>query len=377
MAPLKRLAQLIERQIVDDEYRTHITTIALSILFTLVAIVMCVVNIVTKQYSLLMSVAIFGVVSLGLSIVNIFLPKTQKVCEIIFVIDVIFLFSFFLLSGGVDANVTYDPEVGIEGFSTYWILLLPILGMLAFGFVKGSILSAIMFVILILFLWTPLGDMIRSLEIFKNITYSPTPAFKTRFNLVYMAAYFAGALLELIRYFTAKKLLTISNLYKNSANTDSLTQLNNQTYVANYMKSIKSHVKVGDKFGCFFIDIDNFKNFNEEYNHLVGNEVLKAVASVFRITDEADLVARWGGDEFIMFFIGYNADQLYEIGEKVRARVEALRFNDYPDIRITISIGIKYETITKIFNIDNIIYKADSRLAIAKSEGKNKVIFKN
>lgn len=362
MSKFKKFSDYLEARIVKDEYRQRFTLCCISFFFVLVSLFMCVVNIVTKQYLLLTFVAIFGGISLLNGILDTFVPRAHKFSEIILMVDTIMLFTYFLITGGT------------EGFSTYWITLLPILGMLVFGLKKGTIYSAVMFVILIVMLWLPTGDMIR--ESFGDYAYTPTQAFKTRFNFVYVASYLSGSMLELIRWYTARKLVSVSNLYKTSANTDTLTQINNQTYVADYIKNIEDHVNPCDKFGCFFMDIDNFKNFNEDYNHLVGNEVLKAVAAEFKKTGQADLVARWGGDEFIMFFRGYNEAELQAIAEDVRSRVEMLRFEENPEIRITISIGIKYEVVGNNFNIDNIIYAADARLATAKIEGKNRVINK-
>ena len=166
MSLIKSLAALIERQIVDDEYRNHITTIGLCLLFTIVAVVMCLVNLITKQYVLFTAVLIFGIISLSISILNIFVPKSQKVCEIIFMVSSISLFTFFLITGGVQTDGAND--VPSEGFSTYWILIVPMLGMLAFGLLKGTIYSGVMFLILIIFLWTPLGDLIRNIDFLKD-----------------------------------------------------------------------------------------------------------------------------------------------------------------------------------------------------------------
>lgn len=359
MSKMKKVLNYFEAKIVNEEYRQRLTLIVLSFFFAVVSIVMCIVNIFTKQYILLTFVGIFGAISLLNGILDALNPKTHKFCEIILMVDTLLLFTYFLITGGT------------EGFSTYWITLLPVLGMLVFGFRKGTIYSGVMLLILIFMLWIPTGDMIR--KSFGDYAYTPTNAFKTRFILVYIASYFAGAVLELIRYFTAKKLVGVSNLYKTAANVDTLTQINNQTYVADYIKNVKSHVKLGDRFGCFFMDIDNFKHFNEEYNHLIGNEVLKAIANEFKKTSQADLVARWGGDEFIMFFIGYNEDELIAIAENLRKRIEKVRIDEVPEIRITISIGIVHEQVEDNFNIDNVIYVADSRLANAKSKGKNQV----
>lgn len=121
-------------------------------------------------------------------------------------------------------------------------------------------------------------------------------------------------------------------------------------------------------------DIDNFKHANDTYGHPAGDVILKEVASIIQSKcRQMDVVGRYGGEEFIVMLSGAKGKDASDVGEKIRAAVEAKKFK-FGDVTYstTISIGVVQYTNEK--SKDELIARADKALYNAKKTGKNKVV---
>ncbi len=119
-----------------------------------------------------------------------------------------------------------------------------------------------------------------------------------------------------------------------------------------------------------FMDIDHFKKINDTHGHAVGDEVLKAFAKLItKNIRSTELVARWGGEEFILACPNSNLQEMYDLAEKLRAMTEMYSWPD--GIRVTCSFGVAQmeEESTSQF-----IQRADAALYSAKRHGRNKVV---
>jgi len=122
------------------------------------------------------------------------------------------------------------------------------------------------------------------------------------------------------------------------------------------------------------IDIDNFKQFNDTYGHLQGDEALKSVAQLLRDNiRRIDVAARYGGEEFVLILPETNAEQALEAGEKIRRGIEAQCIPyDRSQLQVTVSIGvatIPYHALEK----KSLIASADEALYTSKRNGKNRI----
>ena len=120
-------------------------------------------------------------------------------------------------------------------------------------------------------------------------------------------------------------------------------------------------------------DIDNFKQANDTYGHPAGDIILKEVAHLIQSKcRQIDVVGRYGGEEFIVMLSGAREKDAADVGEKIRAAVEAKNFK-FGDVTYstTISLGVAQYKDEK--NKDELIEKADKALYSAKKTGKNKV----
>jgi diguanylate cyclase (GGDEF)-like protein len=118
-------------------------------------------------------------------------------------------------------------------------------------------------------------------------------------------------------------------------------------------------------------DIDDFKDVNDEYGHLLGDRVLQGVASeVERISRVEDPVCRIGGEEFAVILLGQSASDAQLFAERIRHTVTALSFP--MDTHVTVSVGLA-EVPANASTPRDLFACADLALRTAKAEGKNRV----
>ncbi len=161
---------------------------------------------------------------------------------------------------------------------------------------------------------------------------------------------------------------------KDLALNDPLTGLPNRRYIESFLNSkMNEFFSLGIPFGVAFMDIDKFKEFNDNYGHDVGDEVLKMVAKTFRgVVRSNDLIGRWGGEEFLAAFSGVDEESLCNVSEKLRALIERASLKKGGEsLKVTISIGSTL--FTEEDTIETVISRADALLYKSKSEGRNKV----
>ncbi|RXJ76119.1 hypothetical protein CRV03_10165 [Arcobacter sp. F155] len=163
-----------------------------------------------------------------------------------------------------------------------------------------------------------------------------------------------------------------SNLLEYQANHDQLTGLfNRQKFNEIFKKEIKREKRYNNNLSLIIFDIDNFKNFNDDFGHNVGDEVLKIISKVLlENIREHDSVARWGGEEFLVLLPQTDELGARNVAEKIRKAIESYKRDDIPR-QITASFGV-----TRFKEDDNetsVLKKADDALYKAKKEGKNRV----
>jgi diguanylate cyclase (GGDEF)-like protein len=119
-------------------------------------------------------------------------------------------------------------------------------------------------------------------------------------------------------------------------------------------------------------DIDQFKRLNDEFGHLLGDEVLRQVSSIFhQQVRKIDIVCRYGGEEFALLLTQTNVEQAFAVAEKLRKTIQKWQFPGVPRA-ITISAGVASFPLHGR-NRDELVRAADSGLYLAKQAGRNRV----
>lgn len=143
---------------------------------------------------------------------------------------------------------------------------------------------------------------------------------------------------------------------------DSLTGTRNRKYYDEQLKGLICE-------GVAIIDADRFKYVNDTFGHKGGDRALELIASAIKsCVRDSDMLVRYGGDEFVLCFERIQEPALAERLEAVRRRVEGLRSEEYPDMRLSLSIGGFYGRDTA----DNMLRRADEALYQSKTV-RNKV----
>ncbi|WP_051901468.1 sensor domain-containing diguanylate cyclase [Methylotenera sp. L2L1] len=129
-------------------------------------------------------------------------------------------------------------------------------------------------------------------------------------------------------------------------------------------------------FSVFMLDIDHFKNINDEHGHSTGDVVLKQLSSLMKaILRESDFITRFGGEEFAVLLPESDLEAAILIADRLRQAVQNYHFRLHDDlvISLTISIGIACAKEAE-YDFEQLIQKSDERLYQAKLLGRNQVI---
>ena len=169
-----------------------------------------------------------------------------------------------------------------------------------------------------------------------------------------------------------KRMLTHNlEIFKKKSMVDGLTKIfNKATFWELLQDEIKRSQILNYPLSMLFIDIDNFKKINDTYGHLSGDTILQSLGEQFTKTlRRSDIVARYGGDEFVVLIPHETQEWAAEVAEKLRQNVESMHF---PTISsITVSIGCATHALGE--GADNFIIRNDKALYEAKKQGRNKV----
>ncbi|MCK4532184.1 diguanylate cyclase [bacterium] len=165
--------------------------------------------------------------------------------------------------------------------------------------------------------------------------------------------------------------------------TDELTGLFNRRY---FMKQLKEEIKRNQRYhhslSLIMFDVDDFKKFNDNYSHLVGDAVLKKIAKILtENVRNVDVVSRYGGEEFIVILPETDIKEATRVAEKIRKSAEESLFGrkflgrnqgGKKDIKkLTVSGGVATYQLRE--EIEMFIKRADDALYQAKKTGKNKI----
>ena len=156
--------------------------------------------------------------------------------------------------------------------------------------------------------------------------------------------------------------------------TDDLTGVYNYRYLRLALRrEVQRAARLGHPLGLIMLDVDHLKEYNDRFGHLAGSSVLKQIAAVLRSTvREIDLVAKYGGDEFLLILPHTRQDGAAAAAERVRRAVEATAFPGIAAGEMTCSIGISTFPDHGVAP-EALLAAADEALFAAKRAGRNRI----
>lgn len=161
-----------------------------------------------------------------------------------------------------------------------------------------------------------------------------------------------------------------------SALRDPLTRLYNKRYFDERLDAeLRFAHRHGAKLALLLIDVDHFKRVNDGHGHLVGDTVLSAVAGALaKAIRNEDVVARFGGEEFVVILRATALDHALVLAERLRKRIEevAVELDGGPPLSVTASIGVA-ELAPPVATAAELVDAADRALYAAKAAGRNRV----
>jgi diguanylate cyclase (GGDEF)-like protein len=158
-----------------------------------------------------------------------------------------------------------------------------------------------------------------------------------------------------------------------SSRLDGLTKVFNRKALNDYLLDITSKGKLHHELHLLMLDVDDFKQINDKYGHLVGDKVLIFIANLLRRTlRDGDKVFRYGGEEFVIILNRIEASLCRDIAQRIITSISSNKLLYKGDsIRVTVSIGAT--TYREGDTIDTLIERADRALYKSKQNGKNQM----
>jgi diguanylate cyclase (GGDEF)-like protein len=170
---------------------------------------------------------------------------------------------------------------------------------------------------------------------------------------------------------TARKLMEFE--LAKLASTDHLTGLPNRRY---FLEAATREFGRVRRFGALasvvMIDLDHFKTLNDTYGHAAGDEALRNVTRAFRLRD-TDVLARWGGEEFVAILPGTDEEGAFIVAEELRCAASNVQVDvGSTNVTVTASLGVA-QVWSHDKAIDEALGRADRALYAAKKAGRNRV----
>jgi len=173
-------------------------------------------------------------------------------------------------------------------------------------------------------------------------------------------------------------LVEARELMRFKATHDALTSLWDRGAILNLLSGEVSRSAAGFPLSLLMCDVDHFKEINDQYGHLVGDEVLRELS--VRLTGavrQNDAVGRYGGEEFLAVLSGCPRQNLEEVAEQVRRAINATSFTTSAGrLSVAVSLGaITIESWDPQISVETYLKQADAALYAAKNGGRNRVVY--
>ena len=164
----------------------------------------------------------------------------------------------------------------------------------------------------------------------------------------------------------------VDQLFK-VASMDELTQIYNRRALNHFMKNFIEKLSGYNGIAVIMVDVDHFKHVNDTYGHDVGDMVLReGVGQVKYLFNQADVIGRWGGEEFVGIKPNMTKEEALDFSEMLRRGVSEMELDVLGHITVSVGVTMVQEGDTE----ESIFKRIDDALYEAKETGRNKVVFR-
>lgn len=356
----------VPQQLRFAEQRRLLSRVAMSISLIL-TLYLCIVSIVMPLITVGKVIAALAAISIG---------SLSWLCryEKLYTMSAAYIVAMTII-GGFVASLSNG---GAGGFVAPIMITAPVVAAVFIG-ARATVFTAIIVVFAIISLWflnssgfvSPAPYSAASLEIAAIVMLSASTAICAA-----GVGYFAHAMQSQIRALRQfqNRLMQVSGQLDHSAHHDSLTGVANRQGMQRHLEQMMAGSLSADELICLIhVDLDEFKSINDTYGHPVGDEVLKQAAQIMTNTfDEDALVARVGGDEFVIVTREHKDTRCEQIEEKCAhliSLIKAPMIANGVECQIGASIGFATSTSDE-YAIDSLMTDADLALYEVKRDGR-------
>ncbi|EWH09069.1 diguanylate cyclase [Catenovulum agarivorans DS-2] len=256
---------------------------------------------------------------------------------------------------------------GVDNTGPLWTYILPPVALFLGGLSLG-LFNIVLFSVLCLFLLYFNGGHF--------ILADYTDSYKLRFILSFFTVTFLSCCYEYSRKASYEHIQSLSDKFEQLAKTDPLTGLANRREMMEQINKEYARLSRNNStLSLLLLDVDRFKTINDGFGHDVGDIVLQELANIFTQNIRVhDIVARWGGEEFLIMLPDTNTQQAIEVAEKLLNKVATHHFEiKHFRKQVTVSIGVA--ELHPLTTVTNAVAKADKYLYQAKQNGRNQVCY--
>ena len=174
----------------------------------------------------------------------------------------------------------------------------------------------------------------------------------------------------------ALRMATLVEESRSLATTDALTGLlNRRAFLESTGRELARAKRYNDRLSVILLDVDHFKHINDKRGHAAGDLVLSAVGKLLNnALRTCDIVARWGGEEFVLVLPSTSQEGAELTAERVRELLENADIKDQNGDRVPVTASFGVATHVGSENLEQVVDRADRAMYLAKSGGRNRVV---
>lgn len=174
----------------------------------------------------------------------------------------------------------------------------------------------------------------------------------------------------------ALRMATLVEESRSLATTDALTGLlNRRAFLESTGRELARAKRYNDRLSVILLDVDHFKQINDKRGHATGDLVLSSVGKLLNgALRTCDIVARWGGEEFVLVLPSTSMEGAEQTAERVRDLLEHADIRDGLGERVPVTASFGVATYLTGENLEQVVDRADRAMYLAKSGGRNRVV---